>query len=94
MPFAALIAAFILSSTAAEEPPITVRAYPWAPFISPMGEPFRGRATAESPIARWFVQADLNGDGALTADEGPAQCRERWKPTTRHEIVVAASFRI
>lgn len=64
-----LIAAFLFAVAAADEPPITVKAYPWAPFISPMGEPFRGRATAESPIARWFGQADANRDGALTADE-------------------------
>jgi hypothetical protein len=53
----------------AENPPITVKAYPWAPFISPMGEPFRPPSTGEAPIARWFVQADRNRDGMLTADE-------------------------
>jgi Ca2+-binding EF-hand superfamily protein len=34
-----------------------------------MGEPFRARTADEQPIARWFQQADRNGDGALTADE-------------------------
>ena len=66
MPLPALI---VLLLAAAEEPPITVRGYPWAPFISPMGEPFRGRATGEAPISRWFVRSDANRDGALTADE-------------------------
>ncbi|MCL6740262.1 EF-hand domain-containing protein [Sphingomonas sp. RB56-2] len=69
MPLVAPIIALLMSAAAADEPPITVKAYPWAPFISPMGEPFRGRATAESPIARWFGQADANRDGVLTADE-------------------------
>ena len=50
MPLVAPIIALLMSAAAADEPPITVKAYPWAPFISPMGEPSRGRATAESPI--------------------------------------------
>jgi len=69
MPIPALIVPFLISAAVAGEPPIIVKAYPWAPFISPMGEPFRGRATSESPIARWFRGADRNQDGILTADE-------------------------
>jgi len=69
MPLSALIVPVLVSMAAAEERPIIVKAYPWAPFISPMGEPFRGRATSEAPIARWFGQADRNRDGVLTADE-------------------------
>ena len=69
MPLVAPIIALLMSAAAADEPPITVKAYPWAPFISPMGEPFRGRATAESPVARWFGQADANRDDVLTGDE-------------------------
>ena len=48
---------------------IVVTAHPWAPFISPMGEPFRARTTADDTLARWFEQADRNHDGRLTADE-------------------------
>jgi Ca2+-binding EF-hand superfamily protein len=62
----------ILASAAqAEDPPtpITVTAYRWAPFLSPMGEPFRSRAPDDDPFARWFHQADGNQDGMLTADE-------------------------
>jgi Ca2+-binding EF-hand superfamily protein len=59
----------LVAAAAAQEPPITVQGYPWAPFISPMGEPFRSRAANEAPIARWFGQADRNRDGVLTADE-------------------------
>lgn len=69
MPLPALIALALGSAALAEEPPITVKGYPWAPFISPMGEPFRGGATNESPIARWFGKADRNRDGMLSADE-------------------------
>lgn len=69
MPFPALILAILISAAAADETPIVVKAFPWAPFISPMGEPFRPPSTGEAPIARWFVQADRNRDGMLTADE-------------------------
>jgi len=69
MPFPALVAPLLMFAAVTEEPPITVRGYPWAPFISPMGEPFRPSATGEAPIARWFAGADRNRDGVLTADE-------------------------
>jgi len=69
MPLPALIVPFLMSVAAAEEPPIIVKAYPWAPFISPMGEPFRPPTSGEAPIARWFVRADQNHDGMLTAEE-------------------------
>jgi hypothetical protein len=69
MPLPALIFPILIAAAAAEDSPIIVKAYPWAPFISPMGEPFRAPSTGEAPIARWFVQADRNRDGVLTADE-------------------------
>ena len=68
MPLPALIP-ILLSVTLAEDSPIIVKAYPWAPFVSPMGEPFRPPSTGEAPIARWFTQADRNRDGILTANE-------------------------
>lgn len=68
MSFAAMIL-LLTAAAQAEEAPIVVRGYPWAPFISPMGEPFRSRSTGEAPIARWFGQADRNRDGSLTEDE-------------------------
>jgi Ca2+-binding EF-hand superfamily protein len=61
------LAAILLASAAQANEPVTVTAYPWAPFISPMGEPFRGRS--EDNFVRWFHQADGNRDGMLTADE-------------------------
>ncbi|HET7709894.1 MAG TPA: hypothetical protein VFK50_10255 [Sphingomicrobium sp.] len=49
--------------------PITVVGNAWAPFISPMGEPFRSRAAGDDTLARWFAQADSNADGALIEAE-------------------------
>jgi hypothetical protein len=49
--------------------PITVTGHQWAPFISPMGEPFRARTAADDTLANWFRQADGNRDGALTSGE-------------------------
>ena len=69
LPLSALIVPVFLSAALAQEPPIVVKGFPWAPFVSPMGEPFRPPSTGEAPIARWFVRADRNHDGMLTADE-------------------------
>lgn len=70
MLFFAVIAAIAASAAQADdEPPITVTGRPWAPFISPMGEPFRARSAGDDPFVRWFHQADRNRDGMLTADE-------------------------
>ena len=69
MPLPALIVPFLMSVAAAEEPPIIVKAYPWAPFISPMGEPFRARTVSDDTLALWFGQADRNRDALLTPDE-------------------------
>jgi hypothetical protein len=69
MPLTAMIVPVLMAAAAADGPPIIVRANPWAPFISPMGEPFRPRATGEAPIVRWFGRADRNQDGMLTAEE-------------------------
>jgi Ca2+-binding EF-hand superfamily protein len=49
--------------------PIVVKGHAWAPFISPMGEPFRARSPADDTLARWFRQADRNHDETLTMDE-------------------------
>jgi hypothetical protein len=69
MPLAALIVPILLSVAVAEDAPIVVKAFPWAPFISPMGEPFRPPSSGEAPIARWFAQADRNRDEMLTDEE-------------------------
>ena len=69
LPFALI--PFLVVAAQAEEPPkpITVTGYRWAPFLSPMGEPFRSRTPDDDPFARWFHQADGDQDGMLTADE-------------------------
>jgi Ca2+-binding EF-hand superfamily protein len=53
----------------APDAPITVTGHAWAPFISPMGEPFRARSVSDDTLALWFGQADRNRDGVLTLDE-------------------------
>lgn len=63
-PFLALAAA-----AAAPSGPLVVTGFPWAPFISPMGEAFRPRSPTDDTLADWFRQADRNHDGKLTQDE-------------------------
>lgn len=38
-------------------------------FISPCGEPYRGRPGEPYPVVLWFKQADLNHDGAIDKAE-------------------------
>lgn len=49
--------------------PITVTGHQWAPFVSPMGEPFRAHTPTDDTLADWFGRADLNHDGVLTVTE-------------------------
>ena len=53
----------------ASKEPILVRGHAWAPFISPMGEPFRARTAEDDTLTKWFVQADRDKDGLLTSAE-------------------------
>jgi len=72
MPLPVLLFGFLASAVAAPIPPstpITVTGHAWAPFISPMGEPFRAHTPADDTLANWFHQADQNHDGVLTLDE-------------------------
>ena len=48
---------------------IVVKGHAWAPFISPMGEPFRARTSDDDTLVRWFSQADRDRDGSLSPDE-------------------------
>ena len=69
------IAAFFLPMLAAgigaptNTKPVVVTGHQWAPFISPMGEPFRAHSATDDTLADWFYKADRNRDGALTVDE-------------------------
>jgi hypothetical protein len=38
-------------------------------FVSPCGEPYRGRPGDPYPVAAWFKQADLNHDGVIDKAE-------------------------
>jgi Ca2+-binding EF-hand superfamily protein len=64
-----LAAALLFLAAAPRERPIDVVGHAWAPFISPMGEPFRPKSASDDTLARWFAQADRNHDGILTPDE-------------------------
>ena len=69
MPLPALIVPLLMSVAAAEEPPIIVKAYPWAPFISPMGEPFRPPSPARRRSRAGSSRPTGTGTASLTADE-------------------------
>jgi Ca2+-binding EF-hand superfamily protein len=63
---------FLVFAAGAQNPasePVIVTGHAWAPFISPMGEPFRARTPADDTLASWFRKADRNRDGFLTSDE-------------------------
>ena len=65
----AILLPLLAVAAAPAERPINVVGHPWAPFISPMGEPFRARGGTDDALARWFNQADRNHDGQITPDE-------------------------
>jgi hypothetical protein len=69
----ALLLAALLAPPASA--PITVTGHAWAPFISPMGEPFRAKTATDDTLADWFYQADSNRDGVLTQAEMQADAR-------------------
>lgn len=70
MPLSPLLLAMLLSGApAGSQAPITVTGHPWAPFISPMGEPFRPKNRNDDTLADWFYGADRNRDGVLTSEE-------------------------
>ncbi len=84
LPFVVL--ALAAPETAASSKAIYVTGHPWAPFISPMGEPFRAHSPGDDALADWFHQADRNHDGFITLDEMVADA-ERFFATldTNHD---------
>ena len=66
-----LASLLLLSAATAQQgnAPVFVTGHPWAPFISPMGEPFRSRTDSDDALTRWFRQADSNNDGAIDPGE-------------------------
>ena len=66
----AMAALFMLSSPALGAQPGTPEAAGFTQlFISPCGEPYRGRPGDPYPIVLWFKQADLNHDGKIDLTE-------------------------
>ena len=64
-----LVLALLAAAESPSKQPITVTGHAWAPFISPMGEPFRHRTRTDDTLSLWFDRADTNRDGAITPDE-------------------------
>src|ERR1700749_344282 len=67
---AGLIACAAVDQTLAQPRPNTPQAAGFTQlFISPAGEPYRGRPGEPYPVALWFKQADANHDGVITQEE-------------------------
>jgi hypothetical protein len=64
-----LIAAPRAQAAVPETRAITVTGHAWAPFISPMGEPYRARSATDDTLSDWFAKADSNHDALLTPCE-------------------------
>ena len=76
-----LILPLLAAATQSPDPnPVFVTGHAWAPFISPMGEPFRAHSVGDNTLANWFRGADRNHDGVLTVDEMQADA-ERFFAT-------------
>jgi Ca2+-binding EF-hand superfamily protein len=75
-----MVLPFLFLAALAPAEPIMVTGHQWAPFISPMGEPFRARTATDDTLADWFNQADRNHDGVLTPAEMQADA-ERFFAT-------------
>lgn len=59
---------------------------PGQPFMSPMGEPFLGRAGGVDGLMVWFQQADRNHDGVITRDEMTADAQRFFETLdTNHD---------
>jgi Ca2+-binding EF-hand superfamily protein len=70
-----LLASLVMASAALAQAsvpgsaPIIVTGHAWAPFVSPMGEPYRARSASDDTLADWFGKADANHDSQLTPGE-------------------------
>jgi Ca2+-binding EF-hand superfamily protein len=84
---AALFPIFLSAAEASvSDKPIVVTGHAWAPFISPMGEPFRAHSVTDDTFANWFYQADRNRDGVITSDEMQADADRFFaKLDTNHD---------
>lgn len=91
MPLVVVILPMLVAAAEAKVPdkPIVVTGHAWAPFISPMGEPFRAHSVSDDTFANWFYQADRNRDGVLTPDEMQADADRFFaKLDTNHDLEI------
>ena len=68
---AVLLTLFATAAQAQVTPstPIVVTGHSWAPFVSPMGEPYRAHSATDDTLADWFNRADRDHDGVLSESE-------------------------
>ena len=69
LPALLALASVVPAQALAGDNPVVVTGHAWAPFISPMGEPFRARSVSDNTLSNWLSGADRNRDGRLTLDE-------------------------
>lgn len=69
MPLSPLMLLLLALAPAPPDADIVVTGHPVPPFISPMGEPFRGPVGGEAAFRLWFWQADSNRDAYLSFAE-------------------------
>jgi hypothetical protein len=63
-------------------------------FISPSGQPFRAEPGEPYPVARWFAQADRNGDGHIDRSEFRADAEAFFKQLDKNHDGVIDGFEI
>lgn len=63
-------------------------------FISPSGQPFRSLPGEPYPVARWFAQADKNGDGRIDRAEFRADAATFFKVLDQNHDGVIDGFEL
>ena len=63
-------------------------------FISPSGQPFRSQPGEPYPVARWFAQADKNGDGRIDRAEFRADAAAFFKVLDQNQDGVIDGFEL
>jgi hypothetical protein len=63
-------------------------------FISPSGQPFRASAGEPYPVAKWFAQADKDGDGRLDRAEFRADAEAFFRALDENHDGVIDGFEV